>query len=228
MKVKKNILIVLSLLFIIQVKTNAQEDDNKTLDGIGKYIIGKTTSELFDGVKIKTTLKTQDLPKGVYYIIPSPLNKLDGKKEYKHICYKVNDKIKISLNLKFFNDTLYFISTNTRYNSYVSSRDKKNNVDLLLKGLAQSGYISNESSKSERDPYINRFGGIYYSYFSSKEVTYKSKPNINASGSSSKSDDYYLEDIWIFDKLINNRVSYLEELERNKKPLPDKDLIKGL
>lgn len=230
MKAKKNIFILLSLLFVVQVNTNGQEEDNKTLDGIGKYVIGKTTYELFNGVKVKDARNKSKLSKGVYLISSSSSHKIEGHKEYKHIGYKVNDKIIINLRFFFFNDTLYYIDAKSHFvhNGVTYSPEKRNNLGALFRGLNQAGYISEESEENTRKPYINMFGGVYYSYYSAKNVTYKSKPNIHASGSSSSVDNYAVLSFSIMNLKTQNRVSVLEKQEMNKKPLPNKDLIKGL
>lgn len=210
--------------------SSLSQNEQKKLEGIGVYKVGKTTISIFDDEKVKTIKSSTDFlnlysAKGIYKEEVSDVPELSV---YYHLDYKVNDEITVDLELRFYNDTLYYISTDNliRLQSYGTIK--------LQKALELAGYLEKVEDKSETKTYQNRMGATFEKYEPAYRYIYYTYDNIIGEGYYNKyyrkvDEASYVYYILLFDTYIDNKIKNMlkekREIEKQKK---DKSLIEGL
>ena len=231
----KTALFLLPLMLLGQVE---QTNEQKLLEGIGKYKIGETASSLFRGESVRSiTRKLADhtnagVPRSAIMRGPwqrTGVNKyvkisdVPGHSYYTHINYKLNEEISLNLRLEFYNDTLYSISTDKIYTTNPNGEHNYyiyGDVDKLLIALEMAGYLANKRENSEIKTYQNAMGARYDKNVPFTTYFYRTPENIMAKGHYTKeypriNEEIFYYSIEIYDENIFKRIENIKSRNRN-------------
>lgn len=233
---KRNFLMFSLFLSILSFGQTKQINDSsitkgeKKLDGIGIYKIGKTTISTFNDDNIKE-IKNHCYFLGNYGaegIYKEKTSEFPELSIYYYLDFKVNEEITIDLELRFYKDTLYYISTNNliRLQSFGTIK--------LLKALELAGYLQETKDESEIKTYQNKMGAT----FEKEEFTfiykYYTLDNLIANGYFHEyyrkvDEASYVYRIDIYDTFIDEKIENMKSAKRElEKQKENKSLIEGL